>query len=179
MTRSIALSALLLLSAATPGGSSRRLVHRFTLHLEAAADSVLPLFGPIAEKRWSPNWNPTMLYPDSGPVSEGAVFQTPAEEGATVWVMNVYDPKERRVEYTHVTGASMAAEIRVHVRHVSPHSSEADVMYRLTALDSAGVATLVAFSGRKAHMAAHWEMAINHYLRTGQALPHGELPAER
>ena len=60
------------------------------LHLHADADRAFPMFDPVNETRWSPDWHPTLL--GDGRVAAGLVFITADEHGRTAWLLDRYDP---------------------------------------------------------------------------------------
>src|SRR5512146_3153269 len=90
---------------ATPPPATAPAVARETrtmqLALRAPADAAFPLFGPVREREWSPDWSPRFLWPPApaqGPA--GAVFTTGGDGGAAaLWVMTDYDPAARLVRY--------------------------------------------------------------------------------
>ena len=45
-----------------------------TFDLPAAASRALPLFGPVREAEWSPDWNPDFVYPAENRQAAGTVF---------------------------------------------------------------------------------------------------------
>lgn len=131
-----------------------------TLSLEGSADDVFPLFGPLREREWDPEWDPSFIAPDDGQsCATGTVFSTADPD--RVWVMTVYDPARRSVRYVMVQASVVTFEIAVDVSPAGPGASTADVMYRRTALSPEGETALEEFSRSWPSWAQQWEQAIN------------------
>ncbi len=138
-----------------------------TIHLSAAPEQAFPLFTPIGEKLWSPEWNPQPRYPTSGEPEVGAVFVTEHHgehqyEPTSVWVIAQYDPAQTLISYARVTPGVTAGLITVHCQPGDDEATLTNVTYTLTALGEAGEARLGAFT--EAHYKqwmVEWETAIN------------------
>jgi hypothetical protein len=135
--------------------------------LNADIEKVFPLFGAIEEKKWSEGWNPTPVFPVSGYMEEGFIFQTPDHvPGAPVltWVVAKYDVTAHQVTYI-ITAASRVTIISVSCSRLNNVSTKAEVMYQLTGLTDEGNQISQHLIG---HMFKHnlkdWETAINNYL---------------
>ncbi len=141
-----------------------------TIRLSAAPEQAFPLFTPIGEKLWSPEWNPQPRYPTSGEPEIGAVFVTEhhgehQHEPTSVWVIAQYDPAQTLISYARATPGVTAGLITVHCLPGDGETTRAAVTYTLTALAEAGEARLGAFTA--AHYRewmGEWETAINGYL---------------
>jgi hypothetical protein len=140
------------------------------LWLHGKADRVFPLFGPVRETEWSPDWAPTFAWPApaaQGP--DGAVFTTAGQDGGepSVWVMTDYDPGARRVRYVIVHPGLSVGELRIDVQPAGAGESTAEVTYRFTALTAAGNESIARWVAHFPHMAPHWEQALNGCLARG------------
>jgi hypothetical protein len=139
-----------------------------TLDLVAAADSVFPLFGPVREASWAPDWHPRMVFPTDGSQSaDGAVFIVAEGSRDVVWVMTEYDPSARIVRYVHVAPNDYVGQIDIDVTPVSATRARARVTYTLTAISDSGAQVVTRFRAHFGRLAPHWTSAINRYLRTG------------
>jgi len=137
------------------------------LQLHADADTAFPLFGPVREHEWSPDWSPQFLYPPApaqGP--DGAVFTTPGPDGQpSVWVMTDYDAAARRVRYVILHPGLSVGELSIGVAPAGQAASTAEVTYRFTALTAAGNASIARWVEHFPHMQSHWEGALNAHLQ--------------
>ena len=133
------------------------------LRLAAPPAQAFPLFTPIGEKLWTPEWNPQPYYPPSGEPEVGAVFVTQHQhDPLSVWVIAQYDPAQSLISYARVTPGATAGLIQVQCRAEGDGMTLATVTYTLTSLGEAGVQRLAAFTeGHYRHMMAEWEAAIN------------------
>src|SRR4030095_6546265 len=76
----------------------------FTIVLNGSVADVTPLFGPVRETEWAPDWSPRFIYPAQGVQREGAVFTTTTSQGRDrVWLLTAYEVTNGRVEYVVMT----------------------------------------------------------------------------
>jgi hypothetical protein len=138
----------------------------FTIRLQASPSEVFPLFGPVGEGEWSPQWAPHFISPSDGAgVARGAVFSTADEHGEQIWVLTAYDPQKGRLSYCIFWPGVAVSELEIHVKKASEESSTADVLYRHTALSPEGDALVPRLAEHHGAMGPHWEHAINEALR--------------
>ena len=135
----------------------------FILHLNGSMSEVAPMFGPVREAEWAPDWNPKFVHPSIASQAEGAVFTTNTHGGPErIWIMTVYDEKEGRIEYVVVTPGVTANEIKIRISSQRNDRSQATVSYRKTALSAEGRTEVekldAAWSEQQRN---HWETAIN------------------
>lgn len=148
-----------------------------TIHLPAAPAEVFPLFSPLGETSWEPDWNPTMLYPASGAAQVGTVFTTQhASEPAKIWTIISYDPDQTTISYLNVAPTSHLTRIDITCAATGPQTTSADVSYTFTALTPDGSAYLDSFTEDhyRAYIAS-WETAITHYLTHGRPYAHPQV----
>lgn len=148
-----------------------RLTRTATIRLNAPPATVFPLFTPLGEKLWIPDWNPTIIYPASGALELNAVFTTPHTDGApTVWTVVEAAPEEYRVAYVRVAPDSHVARITVQCAEESPAATKATVSYVFTGLTEQGNAYVGQYTeSHYQHWLQQWESAINAYL--GRSVP--------
>jgi len=141
----------------------------FTIALNGSVADVTPLFGPVREVEWAPDWAPRFIHPSQGVQREGVVFATPSGRGGhRFWLLTTYDVKNGRVEYIVVTPAFTASEIKIRVFPQGEQHCKATITYRRSALAPEGneeVGRLDAHWAEKQRM--HWETAINEALTRG------------
>src|SRR5437762_10369822 len=86
----------------------------FTIVLNGSVSEVTPLFGPVHEAEWAPDWSPRFIHPVKGAQREGVVFTTSSGDGRDrLWLVTTYDVRNGRVEYVVVTPAFTANQIKI------------------------------------------------------------------
>jgi len=146
-----------------------------TIQLAAPPSRVFPLFEPLGEQEWAIDWKPTFLFPATGEAQVGAVFTTQShqDERESIWTMTHYDPANLQLSYLCVAPGWRTAVIDIRCEAAQDNTTHASISYILTALSESGNEVLSRLT--EAHyqtFIASWEKAINHYLASGQALPH-------
>jgi hypothetical protein len=138
----------------------------FTIHLQATPAEVFPLFGPLAEREWSPQWLPHFISPPDGArIARGAVFSTTDEHGEQTWVLTAYDPQEGHLSYCIFWPGFVVSELEIRVLKSGGETSSAEVLYRHTALSAEGDSLVARMAEHHGAMSPHWEHAINEALR--------------
>ena len=138
----------------------------FTIRLSAPLDEVFPLFGPLAEREWSPQWNPHFLSPlDGSGIARGAVFTTTDERSEQIWVLTAYEPEQGHISYCIFWPGFVVSELDIRVRKSGADASFAEVRYRHTALSPEGDPFVARLAEHHRAMGPHWESAINEALR--------------
>jgi len=135
----------------------------FTISLNGPLADVTPLFGPVREAEWAPEWSPHFIHPAHAAQEEGVVFTTTSGHSKDrLWLLTAYDVREGRVEYVVVTPALTASEIKIRVVPDGEEHCKATISYRRSALTPEGneeVAKLDADWAKEQRI--HWEKAIN------------------
>ena len=164
---------LALVQAALAGEAGTATVEQraqsFTIGLNGSVADVTPLFGPVREAEWAPDWSPRFIHPAQGVQREGVVFTTTSGDGRDrLWLLTTYDLRNGRVEYVVITPAFTASEIKIRVLSDGERHSRATITYRRSALAPEGnteVAKLDAHWAEQQRI--HWETAINEALAKG------------
>jgi hypothetical protein len=165
---------LALVQAALAGQDGTAVIEQrtqsFTVGLNGSVADVTPLFGPVREAEWAPDWSPRFIHPAQGVQSEGVVFTTTSGHGKDrVWLLTTYDVSNGRVEYVVMTPAFTANEIKIRVVPDGEQRCKATITYRRSALAPEGNEEV---SKLDAHWAEqqriHWETAINKALAKGR-----------
>ncbi len=149
-----------------PPFKAQRITRTTTIQLSAPPDQVFPLFEPLGEKLWAPNWEPVMIYPPAGSPETNAVFTTREHDGPpTVWIIAQFDPAQFQIIYVRVAPHSHVATIAVHCASEGAEMTTARVSYTFTGLTAQGNAYVNTFSEDYYHAwILQWERAITHYL---------------
>ena len=166
----VAAATSLAVAALPPTADSLHRQQSFALHLNAPMAAVTPLFGPVRETEWSPEWKPQFVYPAVADQVEGAVFLTKTHTGRErIWVMTTYDEKQGRIEYVVITPGATANQITVQIASEGTDKCRATVTYRHTALSSEGTPEVEKLDAVWAEQQrVHWETAINDALSRRQ-----------
>jgi hypothetical protein len=138
----------------------------FTFDLPATVADATPLFGPVREREWAPEWAPRFLHPASPAQRDGAIFTTTGHTGTRVWVVTEYDPKAGRVAYLVTDPGFLVTEITISVVASGERTSRATVSYRRSALTGRANeqvrALTIDWAAGQAH---HWGAAITAALK--------------
>jgi hypothetical protein len=157
---------LALVQAALAGGGAVTVKQRaqsFTIGLNGSVADVTPLFGPLRESEWAPDWSPRFIHPAQGEQREGVVFTTTSGDGRDrLWLLTTYDLRNGRVEYVVMTPAFTASEIKIRVLSDGERHSRATITYRRSALAPEGNTEVAKLDEHWAEQQRiHWETAIN------------------
>lgn len=148
---------------------ARQFVQYASIVLNGSIEKVFPLFGAMEERKWSPDWQPAPVYPVSGKMEEGFIFQTPdhvPNAPLLTWVVATYDLSDHLVKYI-VTTANRITIISVHCSQTNMNRTRAEITYTLTGLTEEGneISQHLIIAMFK-HNLKDWETAINRYLNT-------------
>ncbi len=143
----------------------------FTIGLNGSVADVTPLFGPVREAEWAPDWSPRFIHPAQGAQCEGVVFTTTSGHGkGRLWLLTTYDVRNGRVEYVVMTPALTANEIKIRVVPDGEQHCKATVTYRRSALVPEGNEEIAKLDAHWAEeQRVHWETAINEALAKGRS----------
>ena len=141
----------------------------FTIGLNGSVADVTPLFGPVREAEWAPDWLPRFIHPAQGVQREGVVFSTTRGDGRDrLWLLTTYDLRNGRVEYVVITPAFTASDIKIRVLSDGERHSRATITYRRPALAPEGNTEVAKLDRHWAEQQRiHWETAINEALAKG------------
>ncbi len=141
----------------------------FTIILNGSVSEVTPLFGPVREAEWAPDWSPRFIHPVQGVQREGVVFTTSPGDGRDrLWLLTTYDVRNGRVKYVVVTPAFTANEIKIRVIPDREKHCKVTITYRRSALTPEGNEEVFKLNAHWAEeQRIHWETAINEALAKG------------
>jgi hypothetical protein len=164
---------LALAQAALGGEASTAVVQQrtqsFTIELNGSVPDVTPLFGPVREAEWAPDWSPRFIHPAQAVQREGVVFTTSHGHGRNrLWLLTTYDVRNGRLEYVVVTPASTANEIKIRVLPDGEQHCKATITYRRSALTPEGNQEVAKLDEHWAEeQRIHWKTSINEVLAKG------------
>jgi hypothetical protein len=110
--------------------------------LRAPIARVFPLFSPLGERSWVPDWEPELLDPFGASWERGQVFRTDEGGREAVWLVTRLDPVGYEVEYHRVCSGRYVARVAVHCRAEPDHGTVVDVSYRFVGLSPEGNAEI-------------------------------------
>ena len=144
-----------------------RFTHTTELLLHGTPDTVFPLFGPIREKEWAPDWNPVLVYSES-PLGDqaGTIFTVTHDNGhKAIWYVNQFDAARWVVEYLCVMPHDVMKVIQIRCEPAPENQTRAFVTYTYTALGSEGESAMARLHHHHPAMVAEWEAMINERLQ--------------
>ena len=152
--------------------AARRVTHEYIQTNDAPPETVFPLLCPVREADWAPGWQYKMIYSKSGVAEAGCVFSTPNEDGTeTTWLVTEYDPSKFRIAFVWVNPGHVAAEIGISLTRNQRGTTTARIRYTYTGLSPAGNQEVERYDQKWFEQKMQgWELAINHYLRTGKSI---------
>ena len=148
-----------------------RVKRSFTQHLCAPAAEVFPLLCPVRETEWVNDWRPKLVITESGYAEPGCIFVTPGIPEDALWLMNVHDAAEHRLEIIKIIPGMVIGTISVYLEADGDSACTADICYAYTALSEHGERALAEFT--EEHFEGFmrtWETELNHFLRTGKRI---------
>jgi hypothetical protein len=136
-----------------------------TIKLAGPVDEVFPLFSPVGERLWVPDWEPELLHPPGVSWEVGLIFRTREETRDAIWVVTRLDHAAHRVEYYRVEPGRYVARIEVSCVGRAEHITEASTVYEFIGLSESGNAEIEAMTlGNFNQKMARWIDWINGYL---------------
>lgn len=136
---------------------------------------VFPLLCPVREKDWLDGWHYQMIYSQSGLAEKDCVFTTPHHgKYDTVWHITQYDQSNHKIEFLRVTPSENVVRINIELEESGTQQTSTKISYQYTSLReevNRFIEADLEISFLKSMV--WWERAINHYLKTGEMLKHG------
>ncbi len=142
-----------------------RAKHTYTQHLAAPPEVVFPLLCPVREVEWAHDWEPTVVYSESGVAEQDCVFVTSSEAGDEVWVVTDHDAEAWAVEMVMVAPTVVVTRLTIQLRP-SAAGCLAEICYRKTSLGPAGDDEVARFTEAAwESFMTTWETEVNEHLR--------------
>jgi hypothetical protein len=134
--------------------------------LETTPERAFPLFSPVGEKVWAPEWDPELLHPPGVEWERGQIFRTIDEQGDAIWVVTLLDRERHEVEYHRVEPGRYVARVRVGCTEAGRGRTEVAVRYGFVGLSESGNREIDAMSpGAFEEKMRRWQGWIERYLR--------------
>ena len=136
VTASLSLGGVPCASAEVAGKQTSNTGH---FEVQAPIDKVFPLFDPLNEPKWSPDFRMTPIYPLPFVVAKDAIFATARHGGHdATWVINLYEPVSYRIEYLLFKPDFQVRRISIACVSLAPNRTAVSVTYRVTGVSEQG-----------------------------------------
>jgi hypothetical protein len=140
--------------------------------IDAEPSVVHALICPVKEAEWLEGWDYDLIYSQSGVAEYGCVFVSQSAGEETIWLITKRDDVACETEFARVTPGSRVALVAVRIEDSGNQTSRVHISYTITALTVAGNAFVDNFTHENFITDMQfWEATMNHYLKTGKALP--------
>ena len=119
---------------------------RGTLLVDAPVEKAFPLFSPLGEKDWVPEWNPELIHPMGAIWERGQIFLTKEERGDALWIVTAQDREHHSAEYWRLEPDRITARVRVRCNEEDGERTRVEVAYRFVGLSETGNEDIAAMS---------------------------------
>jgi len=148
-----------------------RVSHTYEQSINGAIKDIMPLYCPVRELDWCENWNPKVVYSNSGLVEKNCIFITSHGEDDVVWIVTDYDVARGHVKMIYHVPGVQVTKLEIQLTPITENKSKAVLKYSKTSLSDLGDKVLEAFTKEEYDiMMDSWEKAMNHYLKTGEMM---------
>jgi hypothetical protein len=155
-------------------GSGLRAEKEAVLHLPSPPSRVFPLLCPERERDWIAGWDYEMVYSASGYAEPGCIFVTTAPpEGLTIWEFVEHVP-DRHLVINRITPGLVSIRWQMDLSEPAEGTTALAIRWTVTGLSPEGNRYIrEGLDERFRGLTAWLENLLDHYLRTGTALPAG------
>ena len=151
---------------------AERVTRRYVQTIHAVPSVVHSLICPVKEAEWLDSWDYQLIFSQSGVAEHGCVFTSQSAGEKTIWLITKRDNDRCETEFVRLTPGSRVAVVTVRIEDGGQQTSRVHISYTITALTAAGNAFIDSFSEKNfVKDMQFWEATMNHYLKTGKALP--------
>ena len=148
-----------------------RVSYTYEQTINGKIKEIMPLYCPVRELDWCENWNPKIVYSNSGLVEKDCVFITSHGEDDVVWIVTDYDIDKGHVEMFYHMPNVLVTKLEIQVSSITEEKTKAVLTYSKTSLSELGDRVLAEFTKEEYDiMMDSWEKAMNYYLETGEML---------
>jgi hypothetical protein len=156
--------------------TAKRVTRNYVQTIQAAPLAVHALICPVKEAEWLDGWDYRLIFSNSGFAEKGCVFTSKSTgETDTIWLITRRDDAAYETDFVRFTPGSRVAEVAVRIDGDGEQTCHVSITYTITALSEAGNAFIESFTEENfVKDMKFWEATMNHYLKTGQALPRSD-----
>jgi hypothetical protein len=154
---------------------AKRVTRQFVQKINAAPSVVHALICPVKEAEWLEGWDYELIFSQSGLAEYGCVFTSQSAGEETIWLITKRDDVRCETEFARIIPGSRAALVTVSIQDSGHQTSRVTIRYTITALTAAGNQFIDNFTEENfTKDMRFWEATMNHYLKTGKALPQSD-----
>jgi hypothetical protein len=147
-----------------------RVTRTFTQRLMAAPERVFPLLCPVREADWLIDWDPIVVFSESGVAESDCVFVTSASPHDAIWLIVRHEPDRGFVQMLKFVPEVTVCNLAIQLSK-SESGSEAAITYSHTSLGPLGDTFVASFTEAfYERFMREWESRLNHYLTRGERL---------
>lgn len=155
--------------------TAKRVTRQYVQTIEAQPSVVHALICPVKEAEWLDGWDYDLIYSQSGVAEYGCVFTSQSSGEQTIWTITKRDDVTCETEFVRVTPGSRVALVAIRIAEGDKQTSRVHISYTITALTATGNTFVDNFSQENFDKDMQfWEATLNHYLKTGTALPQSD-----
>ncbi len=148
-----------------------RVSHTYTQTINGTLNEIMPLYCPVRELEWCENWNPKVVYSNSGLAEIDCIFTTSHGETDVVWIVTDYDIEKGHVQMFYHVPEVLVTKLEIQATPITEDITKVVLMYSKTSLSETGDKVLEEFTKEEYDiMMDSWEKAMNHFLTTGDML---------
>jgi hypothetical protein len=148
-----------------------RVSHTYVQTINGNIKEIMPLYCPVRELDWCENWNPKIVYSNSGLVEKDCIFTTPHGDSDIVWIVTDYDIEKGHVEMVYHIPGVLVTKLEIQLTSITEGKTKATITYTKSSLSEMGNKALEGFTQKEYDtMMDSWEKAMNHYMNTGKLL---------
>jgi phenylpyruvate tautomerase PptA (4-oxalocrotonate tautomerase family) len=154
---------------------AKRVTRQYVQKINAAPSVIHALICPVKEAEWLEGWDYELIFSQSGLAEYGCVFTSQSAGEETIWIITKRDDVRCETEFARITPGSRAALVAVSIHDGGHLTSRVTIRYTITALTEAGNQFIDNFTEENfVKDMQFWEATMNHYLKTGKALPQSD-----
>ena len=152
---------------------ARKTSQTWRSQLYGSLGEVFPLFDPINETKWIPEWSIEIIYQENeDKVGEGMLFRTGKGELERLWSILKFDEINGQIQYLYILPDRVWVMIDIACLE-SNQGVDAQITYTLTAISESGNKLVKELTQEvMAERMSHWENAINSYLALSKTSEH-------
>jgi len=148
-----------------------RVSHTHEQTIKGTILEIMPLYCPVRELDWCENWNPKVVYSNSGFVEKDCIFITSHGDDDIVWIVTDYNIEKGHVEMLYHVPGVLVTKLEIQVTPLDDEKTKVVLTYSKTSLSEIGDKILEEFTKEDYDiMMDSWGKAMNHYLETGEML---------
>lgn len=137
----------------------------------APIDAVFPLICPVEQTKWTPDWNPKVVYTNSSVIETDCIFISPHSKDDAIWIVSVHDTINYHIEMYQVIPKLLVQKYEITLFNEVDEKTKAEITYRVTSISDIGINVVKEFTKDKFDsLMLKWETALNYYLEKGMMI---------